>query len=227
MGKKRIEEKAAALKDSEEAKDAAPTQTTDGETSLSPRTLESSGWARLRFSGKLPGVWTHVWQVLVGFFGFDFMFYWSHRLMHHRKLYKHCHKIHHQFHSSIGLNCSHEHTVESIVQLFNWYVPIGFAGFLNRNAGGLHISTLFAYNCFRWIETVNAHCGYEFPFSPFQLLFPLFGGARMHDYHHRAFDGNFGATFLWDRLCGTDVGFWKEVIEEGGFLVGGKRVALP
>lgn len=94
---------------------------------------------------------------------------------------------------------------------------------MNRNHGGLHSATLFYYNCFRWIETVDAHCGYEFPFSPFHV-FAFCGGARGHDYHHRAFDGNFGATKFWDYLCGTDAGFWQEFRDEGGFMLGGSRV---
>lgn len=184
---------------------------------------QENGWAGLRFTGPAPRLHTHCWQVAVGFLGFDAMFYWSHRLMHHRRLYKHCHKMHHQFHTPIGIACSYEHAVEGIVQMFNWYLPIGAAGYLNRNNGGLHISTLFYYHCFRWLETVDSHSGYELPFSPFHVL-PFFGGARMHDHHHRAFNGSYGASFIWDRLCGTDSHMLREIIEEGGFLIGGKRV---
>lgn len=184
---------------------------------------QGRGWACLRACGSAPKAWTHIWQVAVAYLGYDFMFYWSHRLMHHPKLYKHCHKIHHQFHTPIGPSASHAHPVEDMVQLMAWYLPIGFAGWLNKGEGGLHTSTLFYYNCFRWLETVDAHCGYEFPFSPFHLL-PICGGARRHDYHHRAFTGNYGATIFWDRLCGTDSGFWQEVAEEGGMLLGGLRV---
>lgn len=184
---------------------------------------DTLGWAGLRFNGPNPSAWTHIWQVAVGYIGFDTMFYWSHRLMHHKRVYKRCHKIHHQFHTPIGLSCSHEHLLEAVIQILSWYLPIGFAGFLNRNAGGLHASTLFYHHCFRWLETVDAHSGYELPFSPFHLI-PIFGGARMHDYHHRAFDGNYGALVFWDRICGTNKDFWKEVVQEGGFLVGGRRV---
>lgn len=184
---------------------------------------KQGGWAMLRFNGLAPNLRTSLWQVAVAYIGYDLMFYWSHRLMHHPRLYKHCHKIHHQFHTPIGPCASHAHPLEDLVQLFNWYLPIGFAGWLNRNHGGLHSSTLFYYNCFRWIETVDAHCGYEFPFSPFHAL-PFCGGARGHDYHHRAFDGNYGATKFWDWLCGTDSGFWQDFRDEGGFMLAGSRV---
>lgn len=140
--------------------------------------------------------------------------------MHHKRLYKHCHKIHHQYHTPIGIACAHEHPFESFVQLCAWWLPIGFAGFMNKHNGGLHVSTIFFHHCFRWLETVDSHSGYEIPFSPMHIL-PFFGGARMHDYHHREFDGNYGATLFWDWLCGTDKPFWQEVAENGGFMLGG------
>jgi len=181
---------------------------------------KTQGWACLRFTGPAPSALTHFWQVAVAYLGFDFMFYWSHRLMHHKSLYKHIHKIHHQYHTPIGIACAHEHPIESFIQLLAWWLPIGFAGFMNKNNGGLHVSTIFFHHCFRWLETVDSHSGYEIPFSPMHIL-PFLGSARRHDYHHREFDGNYGATLFWDWLCGTDKPFWQEVVENGGFMLGG------
>lgn len=185
---------------------------------------QQRGWARLRIDGPAPTFITNCWQVLVAYAGYDAMFYWSHRLLHHPRFYRHCHKTHHEYHTPVSTAAPHQHIIEGLVQLFNWYVPIGFAGWLNRNGGGLHESTLFYYNCFRWLETVDAHCGYELPFSPFHLL-PICQGARGHDYHHRAFDGCYGAMKLWDRLCGTDRSFLEELRTEG-VLMAGKRVRV-
>ena len=69
-------------------------------------------------------------------------------------------------------------------------------------------------NALRWIETVDAHCGYELPWSPFSLI-PLFGGALSHDYHHSMDFGNFGATVIWDRLCGTELPAFKKLRLKG------------
>lgn len=180
----------------------------------------SESWSCLRLSGQVPGWTTQLWQVFVGYVGYDMMFYWSHRFLHRPEIYKMVHKRHHEFHTPIGPSASYEHPVEGACQLLNWYLPIGFAGWLNAD---LHWSTLFLYNCFRWLETVDAHCGYELPFSPFHVL-PIFGSATRHDYHHRAVLGNYGASVFWDWVCGTDKGYWEEVIEEG-FLRGGKFVS--
>ena len=105
------------------------------------------------------------------------------------------------------------------MQLLNWFIPVGLMGWLNggNRGGGIHMVTLFAYNCLRWLETVDAHSGYNFPFSPFSFI-PLFGGALQHDFHHSgeglvfeklsdgttyANFGNYGATVIWDYVFGT------------------------
>ena len=60
------------------------------------------------------------------------------------------------------------------------------------------------YNCFRWVETVDAHSGYHFPWSPFSY-FSIFGGAKAHDIHHSRVFVNYGASIVWDKLLGTGV----------------------
>ena len=58
--------------------------------------------------------------------------------------------------------------------------------------------------------TVDAHCGYDLPWSPFSFI-PLFGGALMHDYHHSSVFGNYGATVIWDRLMGTELKEYRKL----------------
>ena len=172
------------------------------------------GWAALRFGGKLPSAWTTFWQVAVAYLGYDLMFYWSHRWLHRKQNlvggYSAVHKLHHRFYAAVGFASNYEHTIEGLMQLLNWYLPLGFAGWCNRGRGGMHISTVFWYSCFRWLETVDAHCGYDLPFSPFSFI-PLFGGALAHDFHHSAVFGNYGATVIWDRLMGTEVPAFRKL----------------
>ncbi|KAJ1389907.1 Fatty acid hydroxylase [Sesbania bispinosa] len=62
------------------------------------------------------------------------------------------------------------------------------------------------------LETVEAHCGYHFPWSP-SNFFPFYGGADFHDYHHRLLytkSGNYSSTFTYmDWIFGTDIGYRK------------------
>ena len=182
---------------------------------IDSKTEKGEGWSCLSFGkSNVPSWVTMGWQVFVAYLLYDMMFYFSHRALHSKALYKSYHKQHHEFTASVGVASSYEGTVEGMVQMLNWFVPLGIVGSLN---GNLHISTVFAYNCLRWLETVDAHCGYIFPWSPFHFI-PLFGGALAHDFHHsgnglqmkRLADGtlfadfgNYGATVIWDKLIGT------------------------
>jgi len=176
---------------------------------------QKEGWSGICFgASNKPSWFTMLWQVAVAYLAYDFMFYFSHRALHSKLLYKDYHKQHHAFVTPVGVASSYQGSFEGLTQMFNWWLPVGLAGWMN---GSMHISTIFAYNCFRWIETVDAHCGYNFPFSPFSF-FSLFGGAVAHDFHHsgegmvmkRLADGslsmdfgNYGATVIWDKLLGT------------------------
>ena len=67
-----------------------------------------------------------------------------------------------------------------------------------------HLPTVSLWVVIRLLKTSDAHSGYNFPFSPFNMGFP-FNEARRHDFHHSANIGSFGSFFVvWDRLCGTD-----------------------
>ena len=44
----------------------------------------------------------------------DTSFYWSHRLLHHPRLYKHFHKQHHEYRGTIGFAAEYAHFVEQV-----------------------------------------------------------------------------------------------------------------
>jgi len=72
---------------------------------------------------------------------------------------------------------------------------------------GPHIVTWLLWVIIRVIETVDAHSGYRFPFSPFSLL-PFQGGSERHFFHHSHNIGSYGSFFnIWDRVTGTDKAF--------------------
>lgn len=72
---------------------------------------------------------------------------------------------------------------------------------------GAHPVVQFIWIVIRITETVDAHSGYAFPFSPFDMFWWQ-GGVERHDFHHSHNIGCFGAfTIFWDWLCGTDARF--------------------
>lgn len=127
----------------------------------------------------------------------DTWHYWVHRLMHHPSLYKHVHKIHHNFQAPFGMVAEYAHPIETIV--------LGFGFFVGILALCSHFVLLWAWVTFRLMETIDVHSGYDVPHLNPMHLIPGYAGARFHDFHHYNFVGNYSSTFVWwDRLLGTD-----------------------
>eukprot|EP01136_Pigoraptor_vietnamica_P018606 Opistho-1_new@65200 len=154
--------------------------------------------------GPLPALPTVVRDVVIMFLVNDTLFYWAHRALHHRSIYKYIHKQHHKFNTSIGIAAEYAHPIESM--LANTIPTVGGAALL-----GTHMSTFWIYLAIRIHETVDAHSGYNFPWSPWHYL--VFSGADRHDFHHSHNKGNYGGapTVFWDWICGTDSEYkkWK------------------
>ncbi|OAY74156.1 Methylsterol monooxygenase 2-1, partial [Ananas comosus] len=156
----------------------------------------------LKSSVPLPP-WTVVLcQILFYFILEDFVFYWGHRILHTKWLYQHIHSIHHEYATPFGLTSEYAHPAEILF--------LGFATVVGPALTGPHLLTLWLWVVLRVLETVEAHSGYHFPWSPSNFL-PLYGGADFHDYHHRLLytkSGNYSSTFVYmDWLFGTDKGY--------------------
>lgn len=136
-----------------------------------------------------------AWHVI-----FDTWFYWGHRLLHHPSVYW-IHKQHHSFHATVGIAATFSHPIEGVL------TGLGstFAGPFLFPA---HITVWWLYFVLRLYETVDAHCGYDWPWSLWAWC-PLHGGCRRHDFHHSHNKGNYGGFLVWDWLCGTDEAYRK------------------
>ena len=60
---------------------------------------------------------------------------------------------------------------------------------------------------------IDAHSGYNIPFHPLRLIWPIYGGAHFHDFHHsiQGRNGNFGGYRFWDWLMSTDAVYKKAI----------------
>ncbi|KAJ3257622.1 C-4 sterol methyl oxidase [Boothiomyces macroporosus] len=75
----------------------------------------------------------------------------------------------------------------------------------------MHLFTFASWLVVRLVQTIDAHSGYDFPWSIHHFI-PFWAGAEFHDYHHLAFVGNYASYFrFWDYVMGTSVvyGQWK------------------
>lgn len=191
-------------------------------------------------------------QIVFYFILEDFVFYWGHRILHTKWLYQHVHSVHHEWvgdltelytslaldmHFFFGIQCLDCCTLKcryaTPFGLTSEYAHpaeilfLGFATIVGPAITGPHLFTLWLWMVLRVLETVEAHCGYHFPWSPSNFI-PLYGGwewilfcqvtfivvsvcpmmcdsicicsSDFHDYHHRLLytkSGNYSSTFMY------------------------------
>jgi sterol desaturase/sphingolipid hydroxylase (fatty acid hydroxylase superfamily) len=168
-------------------------------TGLLTLALFRQGWTRLYFDISArgwPWFWTSVAALIVIH---DAWFYWTHRLMHARRLFPLVHRVHHLSHNPTPWAAFAFHPVEAAVQAIIFPLVVLVLP-VHPSAGGLWL-------LYMTIMNVAGHLGFEVLPRGF-VRHPL---ARWHntpvhhDMHHRHFDCNYGLYFnLWDRLMGTN-----------------------
>lgn len=153
-----------------------------------------------------PSYFKMAWQIALFFVFEDTFHYWAHRGLHHGIFYKYIHKIHHEFSAPFGLAAEYAHPLEVLILGLG---TIGGPFLLCAITKDLHIVTVYIWIILRLFQAVDAHSGYDFPFSLRNIL-PFWAGADHHDYHHMAFLGCYSTSFRWwDHFMGTDVGYKK------------------
>ncbi len=138
--------------------------------------------------------WTSVLLMIVVH---DTYFYWTHRLMHERKIFPLVHKVHHLSTNPSPWAAMAFHPLEAIIEALV-IVVITFAFPVHPLAIGLFL--LFM------IYNVYGHLGYElYPKGFSRTAVGRWINTNVnHNLHHQHFRGNYGLYFLfWDRIMGT------------------------
>jgi sterol desaturase/sphingolipid hydroxylase (fatty acid hydroxylase superfamily) len=128
----------------------------------------------------------------------DTYFYWTHRLMHHRRLFRFVHRPHHLSNNPTPWAAYSFGVVEAFVQA-------GIAP-LVLVVMPMHPLAFALFMAWQLTWNVLGHCGYEV-WPRWILDTPLgrfINTPTYHTLHHEAFRGNYGLYFtVWDRLMGT------------------------
>ncbi|CAI5784134.1 methylsterol monooxygenase 1 [Podarcis lilfordi] len=143
----------------------------------------------------------------------DAWHYFLHRLLHHKRIYKYIHKVHHEFVAPFGMQAEYVHPLETLIIGTGFF--IGIMVFCN------HVILLWAWLICRLLEIIDVHSGYDIPLNPLHLV-PFYTGARFHDFHHMNSIGNYASTFTWwDKLFGTDSQYnsYREKLEKQECMV--------
>ncbi|CAJ0647535.1 1740_t:CDS:2 [Entrophospora sp. SA101] len=155
-----------------------------------------------------------AYQVAIFFVFEDTFHYWFHRLLHYGSFYKYIHKQHHEYSAPFGL------VSRDVVFLGVMILGTGTIGgplIWVSITHDLHLVTMFIWITLRLLQAIDAHSGYDFPWSLRNFL-PFWAGSEHHDYHHMAFVNCFSTSFRWwDYLMGTDLkyrAYKKKRVEE-------------
>ncbi|MEO6316932.1 MAG: sterol desaturase family protein [Chitinophagaceae bacterium] len=128
----------------------------------------------------------------------DTYFYWTHRLMHHKKLFRLFHLVHHHSTNPSPWAAYSFHPLEAVVEagifaVFLFIIPV-------------HPLHFYIFFFFMIVYNVYGHLGYELYPKGFSRhwLGKWVNTSVSHNQHHQYFKGNYGLYFtFWDRLMGT------------------------
>lgn len=145
-----------------------------------------------------PDMLTVVKDILACLLLFDTQYFLWH-VLHHKVswLYRRFHREHHFYRATFSLTTENSSVWEML--------SLSFFTKLNPALLDCHPLTEMLFYITNIYLSVEAHSGYEFPWSPHRLVpFGLYGGAQHHDLHHLKFKVNYAPYFThWDRLFGT------------------------
>ncbi|MBS7566897.1 sterol desaturase family protein [Mucilaginibacter sp. Bleaf8] len=144
-------------------------------------------------------VWWIAVSLILSLIIHDTYFYWMHRLLHHKKLFRYTHLVHHQSTNPSPWTSYSFHILEACVE--------GGVLFVVAILMPLHPITIVLFTVVGFMINVYGHLGYEVAPQGFRhtVLFEVLNTSVHHNLHHSKFKGNYGLYFrVWDRLMGTE-----------------------
>lgn len=146
------------------------------------------GWGAVWFGVSI------AWMIVLH----DAYFYWMHRFMHLKPVYRRVHLVHHRSTNPSPWTAYAFHPLEamleaSIILVIAFTLPV-------------HILAVILFFVFQIAYNVYGHLGYELYPKRFHKtwLGRWVNTSVSHNQHHSRFSGNYGLYFLfWDRVMGT------------------------
>ncbi len=166
------------------------------------------GYSRLYENLNDYPLWWIPLSILFALFIHDTYFYWLHRAMHDKKLFRWVHVIHHRSTNPTPLASYSFNLLEAVFE--------NLAAFLVLLILPMHVLSLLVTVTFIFAFNVYAHLGYEILPRWFRhsILFECFITSVHHNMHHRRFKGNYGIYFrFWDRVMKTEFPDYTKVYD--------------
>lgn len=160
---------------------------------------DKAGFARFHDDPAQYG-WLWFWaSVIILIIAHDAWFYWTHRLIHHPRLFRRMHRLHHRSNNPTPFTAYAFDWQEAVINavyllLIGFIMPVSFLA-------------AFVFTAHMMLRNALGHCGYEvFPRTrEGQPLFGWLTTVTHHDIHHAEAGHNYGLYFtFWDRALGTE-----------------------
>lgn len=154
-------------------------------------------------------LWWMPLSVLFAVVMHDSYFYWMHRTIHHKKLYKRLHIVHHQSTNPSPFASHSFNLIEAFLEAL--VVPVIIC------LMPMHPIALLVFSLVALAFNVYGHLGYEIVPKWFRhsVLFEIMNTSVHHNLHHAKFKGNYGYYFrIWDRLMKTEHPAYVKTFDE-------------
>ncbi len=167
--------------------------------------LKLLGWSKIYLDAAAYGWWYLLLSFVVLVVVHDAYFYWMHRAMHHPKLFRVFHLVHHRSNNPTPWASLAFHPLEA-------FAEIAILPFLVV-VMPLHPLAIAAFALWSLTWNVIGHLGYEL-FPAGWVDHPILkwlNTSTHHNMHHKFSKGNYGLYFnWWDHWMGTNHPEYKE-----------------
>lgn len=145
--------------------------------------------------------WVAATVVIIAFWH-DTYYYWAHRWMHHPRLYRHVHRMHHRFVNPTPFASYAFHPLEAVLEAA-WFLPLALIMPIDPEAMAIYMVVLTVLN-------IVSHLGVEtYP----AWVARWFITSTHHNLHHSRGRGHFMLYFnIWDRVMGTNEPDYHDLI---------------
>ncbi|MDF2193783.1 sterol desaturase family protein [Paraflavitalea sp. CAU 1676] len=144
-------------------------------------------------------VWWMPVSVVLALIVHDTYFYWMHRALHHKSVFRFTHLTHHRSTNPSPWAAYSFNVLEAIAEAF---IVVILAFVLPMNG-----SAVIWFSLASFVINVYGHLGYEIMPRSFRhsYWFGVFNTSVYHNLHHSKFKGNYGLYFRWwDRWMRTE-----------------------
>ena len=171
--------------------------------------MAKAGWTQMYWRLDERGWGWFFGSIVATIFLHDAWFYWTHRLMHHPRLFRWFHRGHHLSTNPSPWAAYAFDPPEAVVQALIFPLAVTLIP--------MHPLAFFIFMTWQIVFNVIGHTGYEIwpRWMMDTWLGKFMNSPTNHAMHHEAFRANYGLYFnLWDRLMGTNHERYEERFRE-------------